>query len=162
MSRDERLFEAVITPHLSLNRRGVAMVIGAVAIINAVTSGAFYLLGAWPVVGFLGLDVLAIAYAFRVCRRSARRREEVSLTRDELVIRDVPARGQASEFRLNPYWTRLKRHIVADEGLVALDITSHGRSLRIAACLSPPERAKFAEALEAALRRVRSPDFSQD
>ena len=150
------LFQAVITPHLSLDRRGAALVIGSVGVLNAITSGAFLLLGAWPVVGFLGLDVAAIALAFYVCRRAACRREELSLTMAELVIRDIPASGAPREMRFNPYWTRLRRHVIVDEGVVALDLTSHGRSLRIAAALSPPERADFADALDAALRRARA------
>lgn len=154
--RDAFLFQAVITPHLSLSGRGVVMVIGSIAILNALTSGAFLLLGAWPVVGFLGLDVAAIALAFFMCRRAARRREELSLTIRELLVRDVPVSGAARETRFNPYWTRLKRHAIEDEGVVALDLTSHGRALRIAAALSPPERADFADALEAALRRART------
>ncbi len=154
------LFQAVITPHLSLSRRGVALVIASVGVLNAITSGAFLLLGAWPVVGFLGLDVAAIALAFFLCRRAARRREEVSLTMAELVIRDVPVSGTPREMRFNPYWTRLRRHNIVDEGVVALDLTSHGRSLRIAAALSPPERADFADALDAALRRARTGDVA--
>lgn len=149
------LFHAVITPHLSLSNRGAFLVIALLALLNAITSGAFFFLGAWPVIGFLGLDVAAVGLAFVLCRRAAYRREELYLTRHELLVRDVPVRGAAQETRFNPYWTRLKRHLIADEGLVALDLTSHGQSRRIATALSPPERAEFAEALEAALRRVR-------
>lgn len=156
--QEDCLFQAVITPHLSLSRRGALLVIAALAGLNAVTSGACLLLGAWPVVGFLGLDVAAVALAFLLCRRAANRREELLLTRAVLLIRDVPVSGPVRETRLDPYWTRLKRHLLDDEGMVALDLTSHGRSHRIASALSPSERAEFADALERALKRVRSHD----
>lgn len=155
MSSDQLLFEAVITPHLSLRPMGAIVVVAALAMINLISASAFWLMGAWPVAGFLGLDVVAVGIAFALCHRNARRREEVVLTRAELLIRDVPARGPVRETRLNPYWARLRRQMIADEGVVALDITSHGQSLRIAADLSAPERAEFADALDRALRQAR-------
>lgn len=140
---------------MSLSPWAALVVVLALGVLNLISGGAFLLMGAWPVAGFLGLDVAAVGLAFFLCHRRARRREEVVLTQAELLIRDVPVRGPVRETRFNPYWIRLKRQFIADEGLVALDLTSHGKSHRIAAALSAPERAQFADALDGALRKMR-------
>ena len=44
----------------------------------------FFLLGAWPVIGFLGLDVLLVYWAFRANYRAAAAYEEVTVTPSEL------------------------------------------------------------------------------
>jgi len=40
----------------------------------------FFLLGAWPIVGFLGLDVLLVYAAFKVNYRAATAYEAVTMT----------------------------------------------------------------------------------
>ena len=56
--------------------------------------GAFFLaLGAWPVLGFVGLDFLAILVAFRLSYRSARAYEEIEVSRAALVVRKVKPGG---------------------------------------------------------------------
>lgn len=149
------LFSAVITPNRSLGRTGLVMVIGLIGTVNLVSATVFLTVGAWPVSGFLGLDVLAVWLAFRAYGRKARAKELVTLTSDELLIRRVSPKGEARDERFNPYWVRLKRHVVEDEGLVRLDIVSHGKASVIAGFLSPREREGFAEALEAALVTAR-------
>ena len=66
-----KTWQAVLTPYRSLSRRGFILVMSLIAAINLVVGGMFYAIGAWPVVGFLGLDVLLVYWAFRVNYRSA-------------------------------------------------------------------------------------------
>lgn len=149
------LFHATITPNASLSKAGF---VGVVALIGAISAAAglmFLAKGAWPVLPFLGLDVLLVWLAFRAYRRQARAYEEIRLDHEELLVRRVSADGDARETRFNPYWIKLSRTIVEDEGLVRLSLTSHGRSFDIAHSLSPDERAKFARALDAALERAK-------
>jgi uncharacterized membrane protein len=149
------LFRAVITPNMSLSPRGVRVVLGLFLAANAAVAAVFWLRGAWPIVPFLGLDVVLVAVAFAVCRRRARAFEEVRLTERELLVRRVAPGGATEEHRFDPYWVRLARETREEEGLVRLALTSHGRSLVIAHALSPPERASFAKALESAMARLR-------
>ena len=155
MSGDTTLFQAVITPNLSLSRSAAITVVAVLGGLNLLTGSAFFIIGAWPVVGFLGLDVAAVALAFYLCRRKAGGREEVSLTTHELLIRRISVNGLSEETKLNPYWARLRRYPSDEDGLVALDVISHGQSHRVASALSPPERADFADALEQALHKMR-------
>src|SRR5262245_64421538 len=74
------LFSALLTPHRSLNRTGFLVLMGFVCVISFIAGMVFLIVGAWPVLGFFGLDVLAICGAFRTHNRSARACEEVTVT----------------------------------------------------------------------------------
>jgi uncharacterized membrane protein len=76
------IFAAVLTPHRSLNPRGFAWVMAVLAVLSTAVGSTFFLLGAWPVPGFLGLDVLAVYLAFRLSYRAGRASEEIRLSRD--------------------------------------------------------------------------------
>jgi uncharacterized membrane protein len=145
------LFSAIITPHRSLNSTGFVIVMLLVSGFSFVAGMVFFLLGAWPVVGFLGLDVLLVYWAFRANFRAAAAFEEVVVTPSELRVRRVSHRGQVAEWTLNPCWTQLVRDAHEEFGLLHLYLVSRGCKLAVAGFLSPPERESFATALSAAL-----------
>jgi uncharacterized membrane protein len=149
------LFKAVLTPYRSLSPAGFSAVM-AVFVFGSFTIGlAFWLLGAWPVVGFCGLDIALLQLAFRLNYRSARMAEEIELTRELLSVKKITASGFAVETGFNPYWARLEVDRHPGVGVTALRIASHGRRLDIARFLGPRERETFAAALAAALAKVR-------
>ena len=65
------LFSAIITPHRSLSGTGFLVVMALVGGLSFIGGMFFFLLGAWPVIGFLGLDVLLVYWAFRANYRAA-------------------------------------------------------------------------------------------
>jgi len=145
------LFSAVVTPHRSLSHAGFLIVMAAVGGISFVAGTAFLLLGAWPVFGFFGLDVLLVYWAFRANYRAAAAFEEVTVTACELRVRQVSHRGKASEWSFNPLWVRLEREGSEEFGLERLFLVSRGRRLPIASLLGPKEKGSFAAALGAAI-----------
>ena len=145
------LFSAIITPHRSLDGTGFLILMSVVSVISFAAGMVFLLMGAWPVFGFFGLDVLLIYWAFRINYRRARAYEEVMVTPPELRVRKVSHRGRVSEWTLNPLWVRLDRDTHAEFGIERLFLVSRGRRLPIAGVLSPPEKESFAAALGAAL-----------
>ena len=145
------LFSAIITPHRSLTGTGFLAIMMLVGGFSFIAGMVFFLLGAWPVVGFLGLDVLLVYWAFRANYRAAAAFEEVTVTPSELRVRRVSHRGQVAEWTLNPLWTQLARDTHEEFGLQHLFLVSRGRKLPVAGFLSPPERESFAAALSAAL-----------
>ena len=54
------LFAALLTPHRSLSPKGIRWVIAFTCVMASIPGIAFYAMGAWPVVGLLGLDVLLL------------------------------------------------------------------------------------------------------
>lgn len=149
------IFSAVITPHRSLSVTGFLVLMLAIGGISFLSGMVFLMLGAWPVFGFLGLEVLLIYIAFRANFRSARAYEEVTITGSELTVRKVSHRGGVREWTLNPLWVRLDRNMHEEFGVERLFLVSHGRRLPIAGFLGPEEKASFARALLAALGEAR-------
>ena len=145
------LFSAIITPHRSLSVTGFMVVMGLVGVVSFAAGLFFFILGAWPVIGFFGLDVLLIYWAFRLNYRSAAAFEQVTVTPSELRLRRVTHRGEVSEWTLNPVWISLDRERHEDFGLLHLFLVSQGRKLPVAGFLSPPERESFAAALSSAI-----------
>lgn len=152
---DPALFSATITPHRSLGRSGFLAVMIAVGGLSFVAGLVFLALGAWPIIGFLGLDVLLVFLAFRANYRSAAAYEQVLVTASELRVRKVGHRGETSEYTLNPLWARLERETDPDYGLLRIFLVSRGRRLPVADFLTPPEKEGFARALLAALGEAR-------
>lgn len=152
---DREIFSAVIAPHRSLSRQGFVVFMLAVAGVSFVAGLVFLSMGAWPVLGFFGLDVALVFIAFRANYRSARARETIRLTGSELVVRRVSARGAVAEWRFNPYWVRIDIGRGHEGELERVSLFSHGRKLDIADWLSPPEKAEFLNALSGALSAAR-------
>jgi uncharacterized membrane protein len=149
------IFSALLTPHRSLNRTGFLVVMAFLSVVSFATGVAFLLMGAWPVFGFFGLDVLAVYVAFRINFRRARASEEIRITPTELRLRRVSHRGHVVEFVFNPLWVQLDRKAHAEYGIEKLYLLSKGRRLAIASFLGPDEKASFANALTAALQAAR-------
>jgi uncharacterized membrane protein len=149
------LFSALLTPHRSLNRTGFLVLMGFLSAVSFAAGLAFLLMGAWPVFGFFGLDMLAIYWAFRVNFRDANATEEIRVTPFELRIRRVSHRGDVVEWVLNPLWVQLDQKIHAEFGIEKLYLVSKGHSISIARFLGADEKASFAKALNAALQAAR-------
>jgi len=146
------LFDAVLYPHRSLGPRGFALLMAAIALVGFGGGLAFLLAGAWPVFGFLGLDVALIYWAFKASYRSGRAHEVVRLTERELTVERVAASGRSRRWSFQPYWLRIE---IDDppEHASQLVLASHGRHLSIGSFLTPQERGEFAAALRQALAK---------
>jgi uncharacterized membrane protein len=153
--REAELFSARLTPHRSLNRTGFLVVMAFVSVVSFTAGIAFLLMGAWPVLGFFGLDLLAIYWAFRISFLRARASEEIRVTPSELHVRRVSHRGHVVEFTFNPLWVQIDRKTHAEFGIERLYLVSKGRRIAIASFLGPEEKASFFNALMAALLAAR-------
>ena len=153
---DAQVFAAEIRPHRSLGPRGAMILLGSFAILSAIVSVPFFLIGAWPVVGFFGLDVLALWIAVRLSFAQARASEQVALTYVELLVRKVSSKGAAREWRFNPSWVRLESASDEEFGMTRLAVASRGARLSLGDELSPAERADFADAFGRALSDARA------
>jgi len=150
-------FEIQLKPHRSLGPRGFWLLMAVISLICFTAGAVFMALGAWPVFGFLGLDVLAIYVAFRLNYRRARLTETVRLLPDELEVRRVHPNGRVEAWSLAPNWLSVEVERFHGSNRGAIRLRSHGRELRIGRFLSPDERQDLAAALREALRRWRLP-----
>jgi uncharacterized membrane protein len=149
------IFSATLTPHRSLGRVGFIVLMVLFGGISFVTGMLFLIVGAWPVFGFFGLDVLLLYWAFRLNYRHAEAYEQVTVTSSELKIRKVSHRGRVREWVLNPLWVRIDKVELEDFGIDRLFLISRGKKLTIASLLGPDEKASFAKELGNALNEAR-------
>jgi uncharacterized membrane protein len=152
---DDTIFSATLRPHRSLHRAGFIVLVSAITAIWLGFGLFLWELGAWPVIGFGGLDVLAIYVAFKLSYRSARAFEEVEVSRTAIVVRKVMANGRAQEFRFNPQWVRLEVEEIADEGVVRIALKARDKRVPVGTFLNPEDRKSFARAFGAALAAAR-------
>ena len=149
---DPPIFSAILTPYRSLGPTGFLILMGCLGGASFASGVVFILLGAWPVFGFLGLDVFLVYLAFRANYRAANAYEQVTVTASELTVRKVTPRGRVrQEWTANPLWVRLQQDIHEEFGVERLFLISRGERLAIAGFLGPEEKKSFAIALSQAL-----------
>ena len=153
------LFDAVLHPYRSLSLRGFAILMALLGVISFAAGFSFIALGAWPVFGFLGLDLALVYFAFRLNYRAARNYEVVRLTENKLSVARGGPRGRHEIIAFQPYWVRVEIDDPPSHES-QLRLTSHGRSVTIGAFLTPEERLDLARALTAELERLRQPSFN--
>lgn len=154
-SAQPKLFSVLLKPHRALSHRGFLVLMGLLGSVSFAAGVAFWLIGAWPVFGFFGLDLLAIYIAFKVSFARGRASEEISMTPSELRVRRTSHRGHVVEWVLNPLWVRLEKIVHEEFGIERLYLVSSGRRVAIASFLGAEEKASFAKALTAALEAAR-------
>lgn len=155
MSDEKPFFSAVLRPNCSLNNLGFIVLMSLVSAICLITGTFFLMIGAWPVFGFFGLDILILYVAFWLNYRAAKRYELVEICDDRLMV-TTGWDGVATDLKaFDPYWVRLQ--LSKSESRVGpLHLTSHGQRLEIASFLGPDERCDFADALDDALQNYRA------
>ena len=155
------LFSALLTPHRSLSRNGFIVVMGILTVLSFAAGIVFTIMGAWPVFGFFGLDVLLVYWAFKLNFRHAKATEEITITHSEIRLRRVSHRGHAMEFTLNPLWVQIDKKVHEEFGIEKLYLLSRGRRLSVGSFLGAEEKASFANALSAALNAAkRGPTYN--
>jgi uncharacterized membrane protein len=146
-------FSTTLRPHRSLSADGFKWLIRAVIAANVVIGLPMYLLGAWPVMGFMGLDVWLLWYLFQRNYFDARRSETLTLTDRDLLVERRSPEGEREEHRLDSYWLRVE----LDERRLVL--ASRGQRIVVGRFLAPEVRAALADDLKAALAAMRAPRY---
>src|SRR5690606_33713828 len=109
-----------------LSPLGFVILMTAVGATSFALGMMFLVIGAWPVFGFLGLDVLLVYVAFRLNYRSGRLFELVDVTREQLTVTRVHPSGRRESFEFNPFWARVLLREWPD-GRTELRLAAHGR-----------------------------------
>lgn len=146
-------FDLVLRPNMSLSQRGFFWLMVFFTAISVIVGGYFWSLGAWPVFGFFGLDVVLLYGAFRLNYRYGKRYETLSMADEKLIFSQVTALGGARNWEFDPYWVRvtLERFGAQDEDIGALILSSHGKYVSVGAFLAPEERESLADSLQTTL-----------
>jgi uncharacterized membrane protein len=148
-------FERVLLPHRSLPPNGFHILMLLLGLVSLALGIGFVSIGAWPVLGFFGLDVLLVYIAFRLSYRSARQREILRLAGEEFTVERIDIYGERQVWRFQPFWLRVILLERPDESNRLL-LASHGRTLPIADFLGAPMRRELADTLRSVLSRWRA------
>lgn len=147
-----KTWRATLTPHRSLSREGFVILMSVIAGMNFAGGLFFYVIGAWPVIGFMGLDLALIWLAFRANFADARRAEHIEITAHELVLERIAERRSPQVYRFMRRWVRVELEEDRDRELIgSLYLRFRGKRTEIASFLGAQERLALAQALKAAL-----------
>ncbi|WP_343563478.1 DUF2244 domain-containing protein [Kiloniella sp. b19] len=153
MVAQEPGFDLILTPHRSfsdpiLNR--VLLIVSAVALTGSVI---LFSLGAWPIVGFLGVDVLLLWWAFRASSRSALRQERLTLRDHQLLFSRRDHWGKTREWLFQPVWSRWE--FSGQEEDSRLKLSMGGMTVSVGTFLSHQERKELYRTVSDALHHYR-------
>ena len=148
-------FDAVLHPYASLTPRGFFLLMAFIGVISFCAGVAFVIAGAWPVVGFFGVDMVLVYIAFKLNYHDARRYETLRLTDTTLTVERVAPSGKRERWRFQPYWLQVEidDNPASDS---ALTLRSHGRIVEIGSFLTTDEKIDLANALRAELSKLRA------
>ncbi|HUB94435.1 MAG TPA: DUF2244 domain-containing protein [Stellaceae bacterium] len=146
--------DSVLNPHRSLPPRAFIIIMAGLAALSVLVGIVCVIVGAWPIFGFFGLDVLLVYVALKASYRSAKQHERVRLTDQALTVDRVSVRGERRHWQFEPFWLRVSLDPSDERG--ALTVASHGRRVELGRFLAPAERVSFAGTLKDALGRWRA------
>ena len=153
---EQVVFEAAITPYRSLSVAGQRRLLMVLAGLLMLGTGVFAVVGAWPVGGFAGAELLLAMALFRWHGRQARAGELIILTPRVVRVVRTDGRGRRREVVLPVGWVQARIE-ERDGRSPALVLSLHGRREEIATDLGEAERRDLGRALQEALARLRAP-----
>ena len=160
-SKSQPLERLIIWPHRSLSRKGFVILISILAGLLSTIGVGFFLAGAWPVIGFLGLELLVVWAAFNLNYRSAKVRETIETNTEILKIEHTDERGKSAITEFPVGWLRVHLSPSAIPNVSAryrqrVILSSHGRKVEVGAFLHPAEKAKLSREVEGMVSRSRA------
>ena len=113
----------------------------------------FWLIGAGPVLPFMGIEVVLLYAAYRFGLNRTRISEKIALTERALTIQRTDRKGRRQSLSFEPYWLALKT--IEEPGRLAkLMLTCKGQKTELGAFLAPSERLELSRLLETSLKRL--------
>ena len=155
------LEQMTIWPHRSLSPKGFGVVMGVLAGFLFLIGLGFFLAGAWPVIGFLGLELLVVWGAFKLNYRAARHRETIHTTTEELMVESQTPAGKRAQKSFPIGWLRVslspsESPVIKSRDRQKVILSSHGEQAEIGKYLHPAEKAGLSRELGAMIDRARA------
>ncbi|MEM6556404.1 MAG: DUF2244 domain-containing protein [Pseudomonadota bacterium] len=151
-------FDATLTPNRSLSPRAFTIVMLVVVAMSFIAGLAFMSMGAFPVIGFFGLDALVIWLAFQWSFRTLRQETRVRVTAEQIALSHTRPGQKPREARLPTAFTQVRLEF-PDRRPSELKLAHAGKAWVIGRFLTPGERKTLKSALESAIWRARNERF---
>ena len=141
------LIKLRLEPSKSLRPEGANLILVILGGFGLVISGSFMVFGAWPVFGFMALDVLLICIAFQAQYRRSNRGQEITISNDKIEIKYFKGGVCVKTILLNKYWAKLEQFNCFNRRS-KLMFSSHGKFSEIGEFLSLKEKQKLVADLQ--------------
>ena len=157
-------WQLVLWPHRSLSPAGFTLIMAVLCGFAFVLGLVFFIAGAWPVVGFMGLEILVVYTAFRLSFAAARRHEVITATADTLSLERMDHQGRCQRrIRWPLHWVRVQLEPQAPPDThqrrrQRVLLSSHGQTAEVGAFLHPAEKPALHAELDTLISRARSHD----
>jgi uncharacterized membrane protein len=116
-------------------------------------SGGFALLGAGPVLGFSGLELILLFVLLRSSFRKASSEEGLSVAGDATIVRRGGPKGRYVAAELESYWLRIEPNHAGAQGII---LRARAQKIAVGVGLPANEVRDLTAALHGALHRVKS------
>jgi uncharacterized membrane protein len=147
-----RRWSVTLTPHRSLSRQGFIALIAILVLINFAGGMLFLVAGAWPISGFMGLDVLLVWWAFRRNYADAHKAERIVVDNDLVILQRSSLAGTRETLEFNRRWLKVElEYDQAREMVGRLLLIYRGGLIEVGSFLGGEERRSLSKALRAAL-----------
>ena len=153
------LLEAYLSPSVAIKLSAVQWILFLFGCVCALVGITFALIGAQPVLGFMGIEIILLFAVYRFCVRNSRMAEQIILSGKSLIFRRIDRSGNISITNFEPCWLRgeigrargVFRHII---------LASKGRTYTVGAFLTLEEKIELLNTLQRALGTLRTkPDL---
>lgn len=148
---DDLVFSARLTPYRSLSQDGFRVLIGLVSAVCLLIGIVFFALGLWPVLGFMGLDILLIYWAFKSNYRTAKAYEDVEVSRKHVLLRKVSPKGIATDHEFPQFGTHFEVERHDEIGITKMRLANRKRAVEFGYFMNPHDRESFATTFKRAM-----------
>ena len=155
MSDDSAELDLYLRPYRSLSPAGFWVIMTILAVWSFVGGIVFLLAGAWPVLGFVAVDVALVWWAFKASYGDRRAYERLRLTQGVLTVERSDKRGATERHEFPSYWLKVTLETRPPDSN-RLVLSSHGRHLVVGGFLGPEQREEVATMLSEAMARARA------
>ncbi len=152
-------FDATLTPNRSLSPRAFTVVMAVVVAMSFIAGLSFVSMGAFPVIGFFGLDALAIWFAFRWSFRNLKQETRVRITAEQIDLMHERPGTAPRTASLPTAFTRVRLDFPGRRPS-ELKLAHGGQAWVIGRFLTPAERKSLKEALEKAIRTAQNERYA--
>ena len=131
-------FKIVTRPNSSLPVSGQKKVFGLIALFTSTVAFGFSMAGAWLVMPFAGLELVALAVGFYYLNGCSEDYESITIVGNRLVVEKC-TRKIVVRTEFNRYWVQVMVKVCPD-GMQRLGIRSHGREVLFGRFMNDEQR----------------------
>lgn len=152
LSAQHTYLDVSLKPSRSLSPRGFLAVMGIAGGVSLVAGVHFYLKGAWPVMGFFGLDLALLYWAFKASYRQGELTERILLETSAMTIERTRPGAQSQAWTMHPSWVQVSVED-AEEHTASLKLRDRSTAVELGRFLPPRERSEVADVIREGLER---------